>query len=260
MANLHAIPDSGRRSWGPQAMLLAGGLLVALATGRSLWAWRQSVADRELQPVLVSEVKPAGFLPILSPARKLAPDARLPGRHGEFAGDGTENSAQTAAAAIGDIPVRILIPAIGLDAPIVSAGISLVRLQSEMFYQWDAPDFFAAGWDGNSARLGAGGNTVLIGHHNIDGEVFRDLHLLQPGAVVAVFGQGGDHSYRVTKVLILKEKYQDLATRLANAIYIEPTKDERLTLVTCWPYVSNTHRLIVIAEPFDNSPGGSPPP
>lgn len=28
-----------------------------------------------------------------------------------------------------------------------------------------------------------------------------------------------------------------------------PTYDERITLITCWPYVSNTHRAVVVAEP-----------
>ena len=37
--------------------------------------------------------------------------------------------------------------------------------------------------------------------------------------------------------------------RLANARWIQPSEDERLTLITCWPYESNTHRLIIVALP-----------
>jgi sortase A len=37
--------------------------------------------------------------------------------------------------------------------------------------------------------------------------------------------------------------------RLENARWIGPFPDERLTLVTCWPYTNNTHRVIVIAKP-----------
>ena len=32
-------------------------------------------------------------------------------------------------------------------------------------------------------------------------------------------------------------------------LYIGDTPDERLTLITCWPYGINDHRLIVIARP-----------
>jgi sortase A len=39
------------------------------------------------------------------------------------------------------------------------------------------------------------------------------------------------------------------AVRLENAKWIGPFNEERLTLITCWPFNSNTHRLIVIAKP-----------
>jgi len=37
--------------------------------------------------------------------------------------------------------------------------------------------------------------------------------------------------------------------RQENARWIAPTDDERLTLVTCWPYTNNTHRVVVVAKP-----------
>jgi sortase A len=55
--------------------------------------------------------------------------------------------------------------------------------------------------------------------------------------------------YRVGLVMTLPEKYQPLETRLDNARWIYPSEDERITLVTCWPYESNTHRVIVVAAP-----------
>ncbi len=44
-----------------------------------------------------------------------------------------------------------------------------------------------------------------------------------------------------------------LEIRKANAEWIAPTTNERLTLVTCWPKRSNTHRLIIVAEPVVES-------
>jgi sortase A len=49
---------------------------------------------------------------------------------------------------------------------------------------------------------------------------------------------------------IVKEKGESVEVRRKNAQWIAPTNDERLTLVTCWPYTNNTHRVIVVAKPL----------
>ncbi len=69
--------------------------------------------------------------------------------------------------------------------------------------------------------------------------------------------------YQVTERLILPERDQPVEVRLENARWIGPSEDERLTLITCWPEDSNTHRLIVVAEPLSvdripDDPGGGP--
>jgi sortase (surface protein transpeptidase) len=51
--------------------------------------------------------------------------------------------------------------------------------------------------------------------------------------------------------MILMERFVDTATRLNNARWLAHTEDVRLTLVTCWPKLSNTHRLILVARPLD---------
>jgi sortase A len=47
-----------------------------------------------------------------------------------------------------------------------------------------------------------------------------------------------------------------LEVRLANAEWIKATEDERITLITCWPYESNTHRVVVVAVPVRAGEGG----
>ena len=37
-----------------------------------------------------------------------------------------------------------------------------------------------------------------------------------------------------------------------------PTTDERITLITCWPYTSNTHRLIIVAKPIEPEKSNKP--
>jgi sortase (surface protein transpeptidase) len=38
------------------------------------------------------------------------------------------------------------------------------------------------------------------------------------------------------------------AERLRQAQTLAPTADPTLTLVTCWPYAANTHRVVVVAK------------
>jgi LPXTG-site transpeptidase (sortase) family protein len=156
------------------------------------------------------------------------------------------------------VPGRLVIPAISLDAPVVSVGWDTKEVNGQPVSSWIVPDSFAAGWHSTSALPRDAGNTVLNGHHNINGEVFRDLEDLQPGDEIII--QTGDktHHYAVTERHILEEKYQSAEVRRQNAQFIMPTDDRRLTLVTCWPYTNNTHRLVIVALPFEPTPAPTP--
>jgi len=145
------------------------------------------------------------------------------------------------------IPDRLVIPAIQLDAPVVLAKLKDIEYQGKTYQQWIAPNIFAAGWHGTSAPLGVPGNTVLNGHHNVHGEVFGHLVDLKVGDLIQVYSGDKEFVYAIALKMILPERFQPLAVRLANAQWIEASPDERLTLITCWPYESNTHRLIIVA-------------
>ena len=147
------------------------------------------------------------------------------------------------------IPTRIEIPIIGLAAPIVPSEPAKVTIGSDTFEQYKAPDKFAVGWHTTSALLGQIGNTVFNGHHNIFEKVFENLNKVVPGDEIIVYGGSVRYTYTVVNVMILPERNVDMATRLENARWILPSQDERLTLITCWPAESNTHRLIVVAQP-----------
>ncbi len=147
-------------------------------------------------------------------------------------------------------PIRIVIPAIDLDAPVTSIGVEAIVEEGQTYYQWLVPNDFIAGWHENSARLGQPGNTVLNGHHNVYGEVFRDLVDLEEGDELIMYDEEKKFTYRITTKEILPERGESLAVRLENAQWIAPTEDERITLITCWPYTDNSHRLVVVAEPI----------
>jgi LPXTG-site transpeptidase (sortase) family protein len=149
-----------------------------------------------------------------------------------------------------EIPLRIMIPSINLDAPIVPAQIEFERLAGKEFIEWFVPEEYAVGWHTTSAKLGAPGNTVLNGHHNAYGEVFKDLVGVNEGDYIWVASEESRFKYLITNKMLLPEKYEQLDVRTNNAQWILPSVDERLTLITCWPYETNTHRLIVVARPL----------
>jgi len=192
-----------------------------------------SVTPAMPAPTVTSSAVPA---PVVLPDNNAAQDSVMT----------TPATAQPAPIITGIPPVRIVIPAIGLDAPVQTVGWHLDKGTSV----WDVPDRRAAGWLKTSAPAGQSGNTVLDGHHNIKGEVFKQLIDLKPGDRIDLYAGSAIYRYATTEKHILPDRDQPMAVRIGNAKWIQPTDDERLTLVTCWPYTNNTHRLIIVARPL----------
>jgi LPXTG-site transpeptidase (sortase) family protein len=141
------------------------------------------------------------------------------------------------------------IPRLDLSAPVVAVSQRQVQLGGASFTQLYVPNAFAVGWSEASAPVGARGNTVLVGHNNLYGEVFKNLWDLHVGDEIIVRGASGERVYHVSQTSIFEEKGQSLDIRLANARWVDPVPHEQLTLITCWPYFTNTHRVVVVALP-----------
>lgn len=235
-------------------MIAAGVLLVVWGSGSTVRAVAGALAGaaggEEEMPV-------EGFVPYALPVEA----ERLAG--GDYGGGAAlkqlslrlDSQAQAALAerseqppAAAEVPMRLVIDSIGLNAPVVDAQMRLVWLEAQQYEQWLAPEEKAVGWHTRSARLGEIGNTVLNGHHNAYGEVFRRLEDVQVGDVVLVSSRNQVYRYIVVNRMILPERKQGAEDRFDNARWISPSEDERLTLVTCHPYESNTHRLILVAR------------
>ena len=137
--------------------------------------------------------------------------------------------------------VRVAAPSIKMDTGVYEVyGIDGT---------WEVADY-AAGHHYNSRNPGEGGNIVLSGHNNWRGEVFRDLDKLKPGDEIRVWTQAGkEYVYKVRKIDKLKEVGVSYAQRLKNAQVLNDTPQEQLTLISCWPYTTFTHRLVVTADP-----------
>lgn len=122
-------------------------------------------------------------------------------------------------------PTRLVIPAIGVDSPVVE-GDSWEQLKK------------GVGHHIGSANPGERGNMVLSGHNDVFGEVFRDLEKLDLNDEVIVYA--GVQPYRY----VVKAKRIVEPTEVS---VMADTSTPTLTLITCYPYLVDTHRLVVIA-------------
>jgi LPXTG-site transpeptidase (sortase) family protein len=146
-------------------------------------------------------------------------------------------------------PTLLEIPAIDLETAIEGKGWQgKVGHDGVAYSEW-ADVRYAAGWHLNSAVPGATGNVVLSGHNNIYGAVFRDLWRLKSGAEIYLYSGNERHLYKVDHVRIMPEANATVEQQAETASYIVQSADQRLTLVSCWPPDSNTHRVFVVAYP-----------
>ena len=121
---------------------------------------------------------------------------------------------------------RIVIPAIDVDAPVIE-GDGWEELKR------------GVGHHPGSAQPGEPGNVVLSGHNDIFGQVFRRLEELVPGDEIILYA--GERSYR----------YEVVDKRVVAPTEVEvmdPTAEPTLTLITCHPYLVDTHRMVVFAR------------
>jgi sortase A len=146
------------------------------------------------------------------------------------------------------MPQRIRAPSIEMNAPVEAVGSSVETVNGApvRFYETAS---FAAGWHDNSALPGHDGNVVMAGHHNIEGKVFEHLVDLEIGDFLFLDVGKQAYPYMVVHKEILPETNVSEAQRAENGRWINPTDDERLTLITCWPPTDNTHRVVVVAYP-----------
>jgi sortase A len=144
-------------------------------------------------------------------------------------------------------PDRIVAPAIGLDSKVVTVGWHEVRdANGGSHTEWDVASY-SAGWHKNSALPGQIGNTVVAAHNNIEGEIFHNLGDFQLGDEITLSAGGRRFTYVVSNKFVVQEKDVPYEQRLANDKWIGFFPDARLTLISCWPPTSNTHRMFIIA-------------
>lgn len=122
--------------------------------------------------------------------------------------------------------IRIQIPAIGVDAPVVQ-GDGWEQLKK------------GVGQHVGSANPGQRGNVVLSAHNDIFGELFRHLDRLQPGDQVVLYTQQKQYIYIVTRTEIVEPTRVEV---------MASTSDPTITLISCYPYLVDDQRIVVFAK------------
>jgi sortase A len=222
-------------------------------------------AGSSAQLALASGAKPSATLPAPpEPAATASPTpAQLPA-----AVPPTPTQARAPAAAPPTKPVRLVIPDLNIDGPVTDMTWSVEDTASGPQSVWQVPEY-SAGHAVDTALLGQQGNVVISGHNNIYGRVFMGISQAWPysgyenvdanvdksdilvGHEIQVYGADGRRfDYVITAFYRVLDSGIPLGERLTNAKFMDPTDYAQLTLTTCWPPWSNTHRLIVLAQPI----------
>ena len=121
---------------------------------------------------------------------------------------------------------NIRIPAIGVDQ-VVMQGDGWDQLKKGVGQHLGTPN------------PGEKGNIVLSAHNDIYGETFRDLDKLKVGDEVILSTQKQDYVYTVVDTAIVDPNRVDL---------LNQTPESVVTLVTCYPYMVDTQRVVVLAQ------------
>jgi sortase A len=123
-------------------------------------------------------------------------------------------------------PSRIIIKSIAVDAPVVE-GDDWEQLKK------------GVGHHLRSANPGERGNMVLSAHNDVFGEIFRDLDKVELKDEILVYSGSRVFRYVATQKRVIEP---------TEVSVMYPTSDPTLTLITCYPYLVDNKRIVVIAE------------
>ncbi len=125
-----------------------------------------------------------------------------------------------------DQAIRIQIPAIKIDAPVV---------QGDGFEQLKK----GVGQNIGSVNPGQNGNIILSAHNDVYGELFRNLDRLAPGDQVILYTQQRQYVYVVDRTAIVEPTAVEVMASTGG-----PT----VTLISCYPYLVDKQRIVVFAR------------
>ncbi len=150
---------------------------------------------------------------------------------------------------LGDGLAILRVPRFGLDySPVIVQGVSAANLRR------------GPGHIPGTALPGQLGNFVVSGHRTTYGKPFSRLDELKVGDPLVVEVRDRYYTYRVTGSEVVTPNRLDVTYPVPGRPDVVPTRD-LITLTTCHPRFSASHRLIVYGELADTTEksAGLPP-
>lgn len=150
---------------------------------------------------------------------------------------------------IPELPVRLVIPAIEVDAKVQHVGLS-----PDDNEEMDVPSNFTdVGWYQHGVRPGMRGSAVIAGHLNgkeVPEAVFYDLHTLQIGDEIVIMSE--ERIEDIFYVVKIETYAYDAPT---DEVFVSTDGKARLNLITCsgeWLPEDSVYnqRTVVFAERF----------
>lgn len=90
-----------------------------------------------------------------------------------------------------------------------------------------------------SANPGQPGNLILSAHNDVFGELFRHLDRLKPGDEIGVMTATREYAYLVSGLRVVDP---------TEVSVLESTERPTITLISCYPYMVDTQRIVVFGE------------
>lgn len=174
-------------------------------------------------PLIVAVVLPSGHTPPDSPGGTRPNEAEIP-EHLRPLMQSLENVPLPTPGP--QQAVRIQIPAINVDAPIV-LGDGWEQLKK------------GVGQHIGSANPGEKNNMVLTAHNDVFGQIFRDLDQLEKGDQVFIHTSTDVFTYEIKGTRIVEPDQVEV---------MAPTSEGIVTLISCYPYMVDNKRIIVTAS------------
>lgn len=229
-------PRSRRRIWLDRLLFLVefaaviGLVIVLVNTFYGLQVINAEAASALLQPTLTptplirAVVLPSGHTPPNSPGGSQFNEAEIP----EHLRPMVQSLAELPLPAAGpEQAQRIQIAAIQVDAPVVLG---------------DGPEQLKKGVGQNlinPINPGQKGNLVLSAHNDIYGQIFRDLDQLKAGDEIIIYTNQRSYVYTVRETQIVKPNQVEVMASSREAV---------VTLISCYPYMVDNQRIVVIAD------------
>ncbi len=151
-----------------------------------------------------------------------------------------------------------MIPAIQLDKQVAEVAWTTQLEGGREVAVWDV-EKYRVGHHQGSGNPGGGTNIVLAGHSGGRAYPFNDIYYLKPGDLMELWSKGQVFNYAVSEHIVVDEEGQSIEKRIANAHYIQPTDEEVVTLVACWPLTGKDkfkQRVIIRAIPVRPADAG----